>query len=92
MATKNMNTKDTMSKPSVSDAELKLQIKQAGAALKGQKLVPFSIPPALERHIGTELFIAINGTKVVIPVDGKSYDLPEDLAKLGQQTINRLTT
>lgn len=90
---KNVNTSKTLSKPkTVSDAELKKQINKMNQVFQKEKLVPFSVPPSLQKYVGETMFIAINGSNVVIPVDGKSYDIPESFAKLGQATINNLTT
>lgn len=90
---KKINTSKSLTEAKVlTDAELKKQIKGTNEIFQKEKLVPFSVPPSLQKHIGETMFISINGSKVVIPVDGKSYEIPESLAKLGQQTINKLTT
>ena len=56
--------------------DLEKQIKDAAAALKSEKLVKASIPKALEKHIGPTLPIGLNGVMIVLPVDGKDYEIP----------------
>jgi len=93
MTNKKINTTKTMLEAaSLTDAELKAVSKRAEIAFGKQKVVDFSIPPAFQKNIGTELFIAVNGVHVVIPVDGKPHPIPEVLAKHGQQMINNITT
>jgi hypothetical protein len=56
--------------------DLEKQIKDAQVALKNEKLVKVSIPKALEKHIGPTLYLAIQGVHIVLPVDGKDYEVP----------------
>ena len=59
-----------------AEKDLERQVKKAADSLKAEKLVKVSIPKALEKHIGPTLPLGINGVMVVIPVDGKSYEIP----------------
>lgn len=58
-------------------ADLEKQVKEAAAALGSTKLVKVSIPKALEKHIGPTLLLGINGVQIVLPVDGKDYEVNE---------------
>lgn len=92
-AKQKVNTSKSIAEPkSVTDAELKKQVERMNKSIREEKMVKFSVPPSMKKHIGDTMFISINGSWVNIPVDGKQYEIPESLATLGQETINRLTT
>lgn len=69
-------TKSTQSMQATAIKELEKQVKEAAQRLNAEKLVKVSIPKALERHIGPTLLIGINGVQIVLPVDGKDYEVP----------------
>lgn len=60
--------------------DLEKQIKDAANALQSEKMVKVSIPKAFEKAIGPTLYLGINGVRVVLPVDGKDYDVPKPFA------------
>lgn len=68
--------KSTTKAKETAISELEKQVKEAAIALKAEKLVKVSIPKALEKHIGPTLLLGINGVQIVLPVDGKEYDVP----------------
>lgn len=70
--------------------ELDNQIKVAAKALKSEKLVKASIPKAFEKNIGPTLPLGINGVQIVLPVDGKEYEIPASFKKLLNEYIDNL--
>ena len=68
--TKSIGAKETAIK------DLEKQVKDAAAALNAEKLVKVSIPKAFEKNIGPTLLLGINGVQIVLPVDGKEYEVP----------------
>ena len=56
--------------------DLEKQVKDAAAALNAEKLVKVSIPKVLEKNIGPTLYLGIQGVSIVLPVDGKEYEVP----------------
>ena len=56
--------------------DLEGSIKQAAAQLKSEKLVKVSIPKAFAASLGPTLPLGINGVMIVLPVDGKDYEVP----------------
>jgi hypothetical protein len=72
--------------------DLEKQIKEAAAALKAEKLVKASIPKALEKHIGPTLPLGINGAMIVLPVDGKEYDVPAPYKALLNDYLENLNS
>jgi hypothetical protein len=69
-------TKSTATLKETAIRDLEKQVKDAAAALKAEKLVKVSIPKALEKNIGPTLLLGINGVQIVLPVDGKEYEVP----------------
>jgi hypothetical protein len=69
-------TKSTTAQKETAVKELDAQVKAAALALKAEKLVKVSIPKAFEKHIGPTLLLGINGVQIVLPVDGKEYEVP----------------
>jgi hypothetical protein len=69
-------TKSTQAVKETAIKDLEKQVKQAAEQLKAEKLVKVSIPKALEKHIGPTLLLGLNGVQVVLPVDGKDYEIP----------------
>ena len=69
-------TKSTAEVKETAVKELEAQIKRAAEVLKSEKLAKVSIPKALEKKIGPTLFLGIQGVHVVLPVDGKEYEIP----------------
>jgi hypothetical protein len=74
-------SKSTAEAKETAIKDLEKQVKQAAEQLKAEKLVKVSIPKALEKHIGPTLLLGINGVQVVLPVDGKEYEVPAPFKK-----------
>jgi len=92
MAGKNVNTTESIQKPQKTDNELLEGMKRFSKRFLDEKQVEFSIPPQFQKHIGSTLFIGVNGSWVNVPVDGKTYKIPETFAKHGREVLKRLTT
>ena len=75
MAAQKVNTSKSMSE--VSDVDIAKQVNEMAEAFKAEKKVKVSIPKALAKHIGPTLFLSVNGSDLVIPVDGKIYEINE---------------
>ena len=69
-------TKSTTIQKETAVKELEAQVKAAAAALNSEKLVKVSIPKAFEKNIGPTLYLGIQGVSIVLPVDGKEYEVP----------------
>lgn len=82
--TKSLNAKETAVK------DLEKQVKDAAAALQAEKLVKVSIPKAFEKNIGPVLPVGINGVQLVLPVDGKEYDVPAPFKAIVLEYIDNL--
>ena len=61
----------------ITEAEVKRELEQAAKTLGEMKTKTISIPKQMAPIIGESLPAFINGVKVVVPVDGESYDIPE---------------
>ena len=89
MTTKKTNT--TASIESGNDnTKLAGELAKAQSTFAGEELVPFSVPKALAKFIGPNLYIGVNGAFVNIPVDGKKYDIPKTLAEHGFEYLQNL--
>ena len=74
-----VNTSKTMNGQAVketSQKDLELQVKEAAAKLKAEKYVKVSIPKGYEKFVGPTVLFGINGVQIVLPVDGKEYEVP----------------
>lgn len=93
MATKKTNTTKTIDEgKQVTEKELTAQIKAAGDVFAKQPKVKVSIPKGLKKNIGDTLPIGINGSFLVIPVDGESYEIPESFAEHLNDYLKTLRT
>jgi hypothetical protein len=86
-----VNTTKTVGQSKVTDADLQKQIEKLGGTFKGEKKRKVSIPKALIPQLGTELFFGINGVSIVIPVDGKSHEIPETFADHVEKYLENLS-
>lgn len=77
----NITTTKSANKPQVNENELKSELDRAKAAFAKEKTEKISIPEVLKSQIGATLFVGVNGVFLNIPVDGKSYEVPETFAK-----------
>lgn len=76
----------------VVEKELQKQIEDTAKTLGKQPLVEVSIPKSFKPRIGETLPIGINGSFVVLPVDGSKHKIPKPLANQLQKVLNNLTT
>jgi hypothetical protein len=83
-------TKLAANQKETAERDLEKQVKEAAAALKAEKLVKASIPKALEKHIGPTLLLGINGVQIVLPVDGKEYEIPTPFKTVLNEYIENL--
>jgi hypothetical protein len=83
-------TKLANNQKETAERELEAQVKAAAAALKAEKLVKASIPKAFEKNIGPTLLLGINGVQIVLPVDGKEYDIPAPFKTVLNEYIDNL--
>ena len=65
------NTKNTVDGRSLMEAQQTLQ------SFRSEHKKPISIPKALANSVGTALTITVNGVRVSIPCDGKTYMINE---------------
>ena len=56
--------------------DLEKQVKEAAEKLKSEKLVKVSIPKGYEKFVGPTVLFGLNGVQIVLPVDGKEYEVP----------------
>lgn len=75
MAAQKVNTSKSLHE--VSDVEISKQVEQMAEQFRGEKKVKVTIPKALAKHIGPTLFLSVNGSDLVIPVDGKTHEINE---------------
>jgi hypothetical protein len=60
----------------LSQKDLEKQVKEAAERLMSEKMVKVSIPKGYEKFVGPTVLFGINGVQIVLPVDGKDYDVP----------------
>ena len=70
--------------------ELDAQIKAALTQLKSEKTVKVSIPKAFASSIGPTLPLGINGVMIVLPVDGKDYEVPAPFSALLKEYLDNI--
>lgn len=78
-----------MNAPIKSEAELSREIQALNADLKKEALVKVAIPKAFEKITGGTLFVSHNFSSIVLPVDGKAYDVPESMASIVNEWISK---
>lgn len=75
----------------ISEKDLQGQVNKAAEKLGKEALVEVSIPKNLKPKIGETLPIGINGSFVVLPVDGTKHKIPKTLADHLQDYLANLT-
>jgi hypothetical protein len=80
----------TNSTKTLTNAELGLEVKRLRGEIEKEDKVKVSIPKAFAPQLGNSLFVGVNGSKVIIPVDGKEYAIPKTLAAHVKEYINSL--
>lgn len=84
------NTTKSLSEKGKTEKEYQSEMDLTAQMFAQEKKEKFSIPQMLEKSLGTELFISVNGGYVVVPVDGEEYEIPETLAAHGRAVIKNL--
>jgi hypothetical protein len=75
-----------------SDVELQAEVKAANDVFKEERLVKTSIPKSYQKFIGETLPVGINGSFIVLPVDGTTHEIPETFADFVREYLNNITT
>lgn len=83
-------TKTVTEKRETAEAELTKQVKEAAVRLGAEKKVKVSIPKALEKNIGPTLPLGINGVQIVLPVNGKEYEIPAPFKPILDEYLENL--
>lgn len=90
-STMNINGANAASGNRPTESEMKRDIEYAKQVLSQQKTKSVTIPKQMAQYVGDTMISCINGACVRIPVDGKSYDVPEayyDVIMNSLQTIH----
>jgi hypothetical protein len=81
MAETKTNTTKSMQEPSDSlKANIEKSLAKAKAKFEKEKQLEVSIPKNFKKDLGETLYLNINGTKIVLPVDGSKHKVPESFA------------
>lgn len=87
---KKVNTsKSIREAQSVTAAQLDQEMKRAERVLKDEKKIPVTIPKYLEKRLGKNVPVAINGAVIHVPV-GKKVEIPESMAKVLEHSLDEL--
>jgi hypothetical protein len=84
------STKSVQAVKETAIKDLEKQVKEAALKLNAEKLVKVSIPKALEKHIGPTLPLGLNGVMLVLPVDGKQYEVPAPFSLILNEYLDNL--
>lgn len=72
--TDNLNrTTDFRNQRATMDGQAMLESQQILAGFKNEEKLPISIPKTINQSVGSSLAITVNGVRVSIPCDGKTY-------------------
>lgn len=82
-----INTASSMSDGTLSEKEYQESLKKSLEVFKDMKKVKVSIPKQMASVLGSSLPVGINGCVIVIPVDGKQYEVPEAYAEILHQSL-----
>jgi hypothetical protein len=83
-------TKSVKAAQETAVKDLEASIKAAAAQLNSEKLVKVSIPKAFEKAVGPTLPLGINGVMIVLPVDGKDYEVPAPFSALLKDYLDNI--
>jgi hypothetical protein len=84
------STKTVQAVKETAIKELEAQVKDAAQRLNSEKLVKVSIPKALEKYIGPTLYLGLQGVSLVLPVDGKDYEVPAPFKAILTEYLDNL--
>ena len=72
--TDNLNrTTDFRNQRATMDGQAMMESQQILAGFKNEEKLPISIPKTINQSVGSSLAITVNGVRVSIPCDGKTY-------------------
>jgi len=85
----------TVAQSAVLDSNLALAKAQALVAknmadLKKQRLVPIAMAPMYRPYFGNTMTISLNNLSIYLPLDGKTYHIPEAYARIAQGRRRRV--
>lgn len=83
-------TKSVKAAQDTAVKELETQVKMAAKQLQAEKLVKVSIPKAFAASLGPTLPLGINGVMLVLPVDGKDYEVPAPFSTLLKDYLDNI--
>lgn len=90
MAEEKVNTtKSIREATKVTAAEMDAEVKKAAKVLGNQKKVEVTIPKYLEKRVGKNVPVAVNGAVIHVPV-GEKVKIPESMAKLLNDSLVNL--
>ena len=78
------NTKNQIDGQSLMEAQAML------LQFRDERKVPISVPKLLASYIGPQLAISVNGVRVSIPADGKTYFINETHALAAQERMAKI--
>lgn len=88
-----LNSTKSMNEPKqLTDQEIMDKVKKMNVEIKKMPKVKISFPVALQKFLGTEVYLGHNLSGLVIPVDGKEYEVPKVFGDRARDLINNLTT
>lgn len=87
-----VNTKASMpiSAKETAERDLENQVKEAAKLLNAEKTVKVTIPKGYEKFTGPTVPFGINGVMIVLPVDGKEYEVPAPYKEHVQSFLENL--
>lgn len=89
--TKNVNTSESLKKPAKkTNAQLNAEANILKEAFKNGKQVEVAIPKAFVPVLTDQLFVAVNGVHLYVPVDGNKHPVPEAHALVIEEMIRNL--
>lgn len=89
MTKKVTTTKNIKKNAKTTTAELDKQITDAAKILKDEKKVKVMIPKILEKRLGANVPVGVNGAVIHVPV-GKEVEIPESMAEVLNASINSI--
>lgn len=87
--TKVNTSKSVKTAPKATMAELDANIKNAAKIIGEQKKVAVLIPKYLEKRLGQNVPVAVNGAVIHVPV-GEKVEIPESMAEVLNNSLAKL--
>lgn len=91
---KNVNTVNSINAPDVTVSERDYQdsMNRSLAIFKDMPKTKVSVPKQFVNVLGESLPVTINGCTIVVPVDGKRYEIPEAFADVLNGSLQAIQT